>query len=162
MTNLQSQNHNHRAYYSNLAMNRTLDARAAINAHDYVTLNTLLASGLNPNIPAIDGRCLVHDAIIADASGTSLDILVHYHADVNARWASYLGWTPAHIAWFAGRADIVEKLRRLGADLSLKDSRGWAASHALPCPITRIEAKRKMGGGFATLVSHSHEMPAFA
>lgn len=150
-----------KTFYSPAALARIEQARIAIRNHDYMGLNTLLAYGMNPNIPASDGRYLVHDAIIYDASGTSIDILRHYHADLNARWLSYLNWTPAHVAWFSGRADIVEKLRRLGADLSLEDTRGWSACRALPCPITRIEAKRKFGR-FADLVGHTTENPAFA
>jgi ankyrin repeat protein len=152
---------NRKPYYSAQALNRIEDARAAIRANDYVLLNALLGAGLNPNIPAADGRYLVHDAIIYDAGGTSLDILAHYHADVNVRWANYLGWTPAHIAWFARRADVVEKLRGMGADLSLEDNRGWSASRALPCPITRIEAQRKFGG-MSQLMGRANEGHVFA
>ncbi len=148
-------------FYSPLALARIDQARTMIRNHDYMALNTLLVNGMNPNIPASDGRFLVHDAIIFDAGGTAIDILMHYHADVNARWSSYLNWTPAHVAWFSGRADIVEKLRRLGADLSLADSRGWAASRALPCPITKIEASRKFDR-FADMVGHTTENPVFA
>ena len=133
-------------YFSNDAVSRHEEARLAIIRHDYVTLNMILASGLNPNIPAADGRYLVHDAVLYDAGGTSVDLLIHYRADINARWRDYLNWTPAHIAWFSGRADVVEKLRRLGADLEIKDTRGWSANRALPCAITRIEAKRKLSG----------------
>lgn len=148
-------------FYSAHAVARIDEARNAIHAHDYVALNTLLASGLNPNIPASDGRYLVHDAVIYDAGGTALDILVHYHADVNARWAAYLNWTPAHIAWFSRRADIVDKLKRFGADLTMEDTRGWSASRAMPCPITRKEAEHKFSG-FAALVGHTTDHHAFA
>jgi ankyrin repeat protein len=148
-------------FYSPLALQRTEQARDVIRRHDYVSLNTLLTHGMNPNIPASDGRFLVHDAILFDAGGTAVDILMHYHADINARWGGYLNWTPAHIAWFAGRADIVEKLRRLGADLSLEDTRGWSACRALPCPITQIEAARKFSG-FGDMVGHTTATPVFA
>lgn len=152
---------NRKPYYSTAALAAIDDARAAIAAHDYVGLNALLSGGLNPNIPAADGRYLVHDAVLLDAGGTALDILVHYHADVNVRWASYLDWTPAHVAWYAGRSDVVEKLKRLGADLTASDTRGWSALRALPCPITRIEATRKFSP-FAGVVGHASEVPAFA
>lgn len=148
-------------YYDPTALARIDTARAAIRNHDYMQLSTLLAHGLNPNQPSSDGRFLVHDSIMYDASGTSIDILKHHHADINARWRSYLNWTPAHIAWFSGRADIVEKLRRLGADLSLEDSRGWSASRAVRCPITQIETKRKFMG-FAPMVSHTTDNPFFS
>jgi len=145
--------------HTQLAMAHLGSARTAIRNHDYLALNTLLVNGLNPNQPAQDGRFLVHDSIMFDASGTSIDILRHHNADIDARWRSYLNWTPAHIAWFSGRADIVEKLRRLGADLSLEDSRGWSASRALH-PISKIEAERKFMG-FAPMVGHTTDMPAF-
>lgn len=146
--------------FSPLATARIDQARAVIRRHDYLSLNALLMNGMNPNIPATDGRFLVHDAILFDASGTSIDLLSRYNADVNARWASYLNWTPAHIAWFSGRADIVDKLRRMGADLSLEDTRGWSACRALPCPITQIEATRKFGA-MSDLIGHTTEHPAF-
>jgi ankyrin repeat protein len=147
--------------YSPQALARIEQARAAIRKHDYLSLNALLANGMNPNMPATDGRYLVHDAVMFDANGTAVDILTHYHADINARWSAYQDWTPAHIAWASGRADLVEKLRRLGADLSLEDSQGWSAQRALPCPITRMEARRRFAP-FAGLVSHTTENPAFA
>lgn len=150
-----------KAFYSPQALQMLEQSRAAIRKRDYLSLNALLSCGLNPNMPAADGRYLVHDAIIFDIGGTSVDILTNYYADVNARWNNYLNWTPAHIAWFSGRADVVEKLRRLGADLSLEDARGWQASHALPCPITKIEAQRKLNR-FSEMVGHTTEMPAFA
>ncbi len=133
-------------FYSPAAATRLNDERQAILSRDYALLAALLANGLNPNIAADDGRTLAHDAVLMDPTGTALDILARYHADLNARWTQYLNWTPAHIAWFMGRAGVVEKLRRLGADLTLRDSRGWSADHALPCPITKIEANRKLGG----------------
>jgi len=130
-------------FYTSSAFKSLESAREAIRSHDYVTLNGLLARGLNPNICGADGRQLIHDAMLMDLNGTSADILLHYGADVNARWTGYLDWTPAHIARFMNRDDIVEKLRRYGANLSLSDTRGWTAARALPCPITRIEAARK-------------------
>lgn len=143
--------------YSPLALAHLGSARTAIRNHDYLALNKLLVNGLNPNIPAQDGRYLVHDSIMFDASGTSIDILAHHNADINARWRSYLNWTPAHIAWFSGRADIVEKLRRLGADLALEDSRGWSASRALH-PITQIETERRFMG-FGAMIDHTTQTP---
>ncbi|NBX65616.1 MAG: ankyrin repeat domain-containing protein [Proteobacteria bacterium] len=148
-------------FYSTQAVTRIEEARSAIRARDYVALNALLATGLNPNIPATDGRYLVHDAVIYDAGGTALDILVHYHADLNVRWAAYLNWTPAHIAWFARHADLIKKLKGLGADLALEDARGWSASRAMPCPITRKEAEQKFSG-FASLVGHTSDNHVFA
>ncbi|MCB1537440.1 MAG: hypothetical protein H6865_01825 [Rhodospirillales bacterium] len=145
---------------SSATLARIVQARDAIRSHDYAALNGLLAAGLNPNIPAPDGRYLVHDAILFDASGTSIDLLVHYHANLDARWTQYLNWTPAHVAWFAGRADIVEKLRRLGADIELEDTRGWSARRAMPCPITQIEGQLKFGA-LSMLVGHTTERPIF-
>lgn len=147
--------------YASAALDQIEAARISIRNHDYMQLSTFLAHGMNPNVPAADGRFLVHDSIMFDASGTSIDILKHHDADINARWRNYLNWTPAHIAWFSGRADIVEKLRRLGADLSLEDSRGWSASRALRCPITQIETERKFMG-FAPMVSHTTDNPFFS
>ncbi|MBU6234685.1 MAG: ankyrin repeat domain-containing protein [Alphaproteobacteria bacterium] len=145
-----------KTYYSPIAITRIEEARNAIRAHDYVALNTMLAQGLNPNIPASDGRYLVHDAVTFDAGGTALDILAHYHADLDAQWANYLNWTPAHIAWYMRRSDIVEKLKNLGADLEIEDARGWSASRALPCPITRKEAELKFSS-FANMLGHTHD-----
>lgn len=132
-----------KAYYSQAAIAQIEAARTAIKAKDYLALSSMLSQGLNPNIPSADGRYLVHDAILHDADGTAIDILAHYRADLNARWKAYLDWTPAHIAWFMRRADIVDKLKGLGANLGLEDTRGWSALRALPCPITRKEAERK-------------------
>lgn len=137
---------NIKPFYSEQLRNKINLARYAIATQDYVYLNNLMADGLNPNIPDRDGRFLVHDAVLYDAEGTSLDILMHYHANVNARWSGYLNWTPAHIALFYNHMHVIEKLRRFGADLSLEDTRGWAPIRSLLCPITRFEAKKKLGG----------------
>ncbi len=131
-------------FYTNAALKSLESARSAIREHDYVALNALLSRGFNPNLAGPDGRQLVHDALLLDLDGTSVDLLLHYGADVNARWTGYLDWTPAHIARFMGRDDIVEKLRRYGANLTIRDTRGWDATRTLPCPITRIEANRKI------------------
>lgn len=136
-------------------------AREAIRAGDSATLSRLLRAGLNPNIPAFDGRFLVHDAVIFDAGGESLTILARHGADLNARWINHLNWTAAHLAAFKERPDILRELRALGANTSLPDARGWRAARSAPCPITRIEAQRKLSP-MAMLVSHSRTAPVFA
>lgn len=148
-------------FYSPRVLQMLAQARKAIRARDYVQLNTLLAEGLNPNVPGADGRYLIHDAIMFDSGATAIDILAHYRANMNVQWAGYMNWTPAHIAWFSGRTDIVNKLQSLGADLTVEDDRGRSASRALSCPIARIEARRKLSV-FANLVGHTRVMPAFA
>lgn len=142
--------------------NRYHIAREAIRTRNYATLTRILRAGLNPDVPAMDGRFLVHDAVIFDADGQSLDILTRFGANLNARWAAHLGWTAAHLAAFKDRPDVLERLRNLGADVALKDTRGWqAATHAAPCPITRIEAERKLSP-MALMVQHSSKIPVFA
>lgn len=142
-------------------MNRYEIARDAIRARNYNNLGRLLRAGLNPNVPAADGRYLVHDAVLFDAGGMALRLLAKHGADLNARWANHLKWTPAHLARFKDRVDVIKELRALGADVSLPDDRGWVPGKTPPCPITLIEAQRKFSP-MATLVHHCSRVPQFA
>ncbi|MCI0366423.1 MAG: ankyrin repeat domain-containing protein, partial [Phycisphaerales bacterium] len=87
-------------------------------------VRALLAHGARPNAISQAGTQPIHDAALGDNAEVIRE-LVMQGADVNARTRDEVQ-TPLHIAAAMGKMKAVEALVALGADLTIKDSKGRA------------------------------------
>jgi ankyrin repeat protein len=85
-------------------------------------VRALLAHGAGPNAVSQAGTQPIHDAALGDNAEVIRE-LVMQGADVNARTRDEVQ-TPLHIAAAMGKMKAVEALVALGADLTIKDSKG--------------------------------------
>ena len=85
-------------------------------------VRTLLAHGARPNAIRQAGTQPIHDAALGDNAEVIRELVMH-GADVNARTRDEVQ-TPLHIAAAMGKTKAVEALVALGADLTIKDSKG--------------------------------------
>jgi ankyrin repeat protein len=85
-------------------------------------VRALLAHGARPNAISQAGTQPIHDAALGDNAEVIRE-LVMQGADVNARTRDEVQ-TPLHIAAAMGKMKAVEALVALGADLTIKDSKG--------------------------------------
>ena len=85
-------------------------------------VRALLARGARPNAMSQAGTQPIHDAALGDNAEVTRE-LVMQGADVNARTRDEVQ-TPLHIAAAMGKMKAVEALVALGADLTIKDSKG--------------------------------------
>jgi ankyrin repeat protein len=93
------------------ALKGDLDGVRVLLAHG-ARLNTISGAGTQP----------IHDAALGDSAEVIQELAKH-GADVNARTRDE-AQTPLHIAAAMGKMKAVEALFGLGADLTIKDSRG--------------------------------------
>lgn len=82
----------------------------------------LLAHGAKPDATSQAGTQPIHDAALGDSAEVIRELVAH-GADVNARTRDE-NQTPLHIAAAMGRMKAMEALVALGADRTMKDSRG--------------------------------------
>jgi ankyrin repeat protein len=82
----------------------------------------LLAHGARPNAISQDGTQPIHDAALGDSAEVIRELLKQ-GANVNARTRDEVQ-TPLHMAAAMGKMKAVEALVALGADLTMKDSKG--------------------------------------
>ena len=85
-------------------------------------VRALLARGARPNAISQAGTQPIHDAALGDNAEVIRELVMH-GADVNARTRDEVQ-TPLHIAAVMGKMKAVESLVALGADLTIKDSKG--------------------------------------
>lgn len=105
----------------------------AVNLKDLRILECALVHGGNSNLTVGDssGRTLIFDAI--DAEMKTVDLLLKYGADINAR--DGLGYTPLLHAAALNDYEIVYRLLERGADFSLKDPHGYDVARHLSVKI---------------------------
>jgi len=89
---------------------------------DLDNVRVLLAHGARPNAISQAGTQPIHDAALGDSPAVIRE-LVKQGADVNARTRDEVQ-TPLHMAAAMGKMRAVEALVGLGADLTMKDSKG--------------------------------------
>lgn len=89
---------------------------------DPESVRALLARGARPNATSQAGTQPIHDAALGDSAEVIRE-LVRQGADVNARTRDE-AQTPLHIGAAMGKMKAVEALVALGADLTMKDTKG--------------------------------------
>lgn len=89
---------------------------------DIDALRLLLVAGARPNVISQEGTQPIHDAALGDNADVIRELATH-GADVNARTRDE-AQTPLLIAAAMGKTKAVEALVSLGADLTIKDSKG--------------------------------------
>ncbi|KAK3891185.1 hypothetical protein Pcinc_004903 [Petrolisthes cinctipes] len=102
---------------------------AAKGAYDEI--DTLLNSGVNPNLKNHDGLTALHQCCI-DGSEEMVSLLLMFGADVNVTDRDL--WTPLHAAATCGHFKVVVLLVQSGADLTIINGDG-----DMPCDITEDE-----------------------
>ena len=89
---------------------------------DLEGVRVLLASGARTNVISRAGTQPIHDAALGDNAEVIRELAMQ-GADLNARTRDEVQ-TPLHIAAAMGKMKAVEALVELGADLTIKDSKG--------------------------------------
>ncbi len=95
---------------------------------DLDVVRALLARGARPDAVSQTGTQPIHDAALGGFAEVIRELVTH-GAEVNARTRAE-GQTPLHIAAVMDKMKAVEALVALGADLTLKDSKGRTAADA--------------------------------
>ena len=87
----------------------------------------LLNNGANPDVPDAHGLTPLHQAAYWGETEI-VDLLIKAGANVNAENKGR-GWTPLHSAAVSGgmrsRKDVIDLLRKAGAEETPKDKHGW-------------------------------------
>lgn len=89
---------------------------------DLEGVRLLLAHGARPDAISQEGTQPIHDAALGDSAEVIRELVMR-GASVNARTRDELQ-TPLHVAAAMGKMKAVEALVALGADLTIKDSKG--------------------------------------
>ena len=88
----------------------------------------LLKSKADPNIANIEGHGSLHKAVNADCSRETLQEIVDYGADVNAK--DRRGRTALLLSCFYRQMDSLNVLIKAGADPTIDDEEGFSCIHA--------------------------------
>ena len=98
---------------------------------DYQITKCLCKYGADPNISNVTDETPLHSAIKSRYDNMSiLFLLIHYHADINAKIGGALFRLPIHIAVERNKIDIVKYLiEKLGVDKNSKDYCGCTPLH---------------------------------
>ena len=105
----------------------------ALAVGDLATLETLLSSGFNPNLPDSHGQTPLYLALTTNQAGV-VELLLRWHADPNGRLKSgrdngQFAFTPLQFAAQQGDLRMASKLIAAGAELNAVGVAGRSALH---------------------------------
>jgi cytohesin len=87
-------------------------------------LRTFLAAGADPNVTAGEGRTLLHYLAADSSAKESVNVLLEFGADINARDDIFRG-TPLTWAVLGGNREMVTFFLAHGASIDLPDDERW-------------------------------------
>ena len=91
-------------------------------------VSLLLKSKADPNIVNVEGHGSLHKAVDADCMKETLEEIVHYGANVNAK--DKRGRTALLLSCFYGQMDSMKVLLGAGAYPTMNDEEGFSCNHA--------------------------------